>query len=449
MQRAACGRVLGDLALARSDASAPGSVADLERLTSLKRNLAELVRALQGRAAWLITGSDWQSPSFGHSMHSAAGRHTGKVTEHVDDYKRDRHPDARLFERAFLREYVDTDAGRCAEALMTSCGMAAFSTILGTLCLEWRTTGRVLIGRCLYHECKDLLRRALGARVREIDETDTCAMLRAITQLRPGAVFLDSLCNAREVHVPDLRRIIEHLERHVDEDLYLVIDNTGLSASCQPMAMLSGTNPALHLVVFESLTKFAQLGLDRVTAGMIIASPQDAAVLGRYREHFGTNVSDVSPYVIPEPSRAVLERRLQRVDRNALLLARRLRRAIGDRGAPWARVNHPALPEHPSYSVARRLPFRGGFLTLELERSWDHTGPQRAFVEAALEEAASRRVPLIAGASFGLDTTRVYSTSSGGDGADAFLRVAAGTEHRLGIEGVADVLEAAVRRLGT
>ena len=44
------------------------------------------------------------------------------------------------------------------------------------------------------------------------------------------------------------------------------------------------------LISFESLLKYAQLGLDRANAGLIIAPSTDAALLDAYREHLGTNV---------------------------------------------------------------------------------------------------------------------------------------------------------------
>lgn len=80
----------------------------LARLARWKRSLADLVRSQQGIVGSLVTATDWQSPSFLHAVHSQAGRHTGRVTEHHDDYKRDRHADAAEFECTFLRECVAT-----------------------------------------------------------------------------------------------------------------------------------------------------------------------------------------------------------------------------------------------------------------------------------------------------------------------------------------------------
>src|SRR5207247_6884275 len=82
------------------------SASAVEHLTKEKRSHAETIRALQSLAAAAITGSDWQSPSFDHSVAPQAGRFAGRITEHVDDYRRDRHADAAGFEAAYRNEYV-------------------------------------------------------------------------------------------------------------------------------------------------------------------------------------------------------------------------------------------------------------------------------------------------------------------------------------------------------
>ena len=92
--------------------------------------------------------------------------------------------------------------------------------------------------------------------------------------------------------ISELPPLIDHL-RH--SETHLVIDNTGLSAfSSQPFAL---AHESVRLIVFESLLKYAQLGLDRANAGVIVARGEVAEALSEYREHLGTNVADVAgPY---------------------------------------------------------------------------------------------------------------------------------------------------------
>jgi hypothetical protein len=67
-------------------------------------------------------------------------------------------------------------------------------------------------------------------------------------------------------------------------------------------------------------------------------------------------------------------------------------------------------------------------------------------VACALQVARRRGVALVAGSSFGFDTTRVYLTAGATGFGRPFLRIAAGTEHRGAIDAVADVLATALTR---
>ncbi len=261
---------------------------------------AELIRREYGSAAARTTADDWQSPSFGHSLRSQAGRLEGRTGPHVTDYKRDRHADAAEYERAYLREYVRAPDVR---AFATSCGMAALTTILAFLDVE----GPVVLGGASYHETKELVLAAFAGRVAEVDEAD---LLGTLDELRPGALFVDSLCNSRGLAVPPLGAILEAA------DCWVVVDNTCLGPSCRPF-----DSTAPRLLVWESLLKLAQFGLDRTNAGILLARGPGTHRLDSLREHLGTNVSDTSILSVPVPDRGRLERRLARLERNAAILA--------------------------------------------------------------------------------------------------------------------------------
>ena len=359
-------------------------VVAVDELAAAKAAIADLLRTEQALTAALLCAADWQSPTFGHAGLPAAGRQAGSVRAHFDDYKRDRHPDADAYERAYVRAYVDHPAGLELRALLTSCGMAALTTVLAALELD----GPVLAGAGLYHESKLLLARAVPD-VRYVDEAELPA---AVAAARPAAVFVDSPVRPTSAALGDA---------------WLVVDRTALSVTCQPFALV----PSERVIVFESLLKYAQLGMDRANAGVIVAAAGVAARLDGYREHLGTNISDTAVHALPPPDRVVLERRLARIWRNAAILAERLQ----ERG---------------------RTPFlHGGTLSL---------GADPALVDAAVAAARRRGVELHAGSSFGFDTTRIYLTAATAEFGEPFVRVAAGTEHRLEIEAVADALCEAV-----
>lgn len=412
----------------------PPAASLVDELATEKAAAADLLRAEQALTAALLGAADWQSPSFLHSAVPAAGRQAGRIRAHWNDYKRDRHLDGEAYERRYLEEMVEGPP-RLA-ALLTSCGMAAFTTVLSFLSLEGKLDGPVLVGAGLYHESKLLVERALR-RIHVVAESDTAALLRAIDELRPSAIFLDSVSNTKWMPVPELPRVLERLR---GAGAYLVVDNTGLSVSCQPFGHVDETVP---LIVFESLLKYAQLGLDRANAGVIVCREQDAGPLSEYREHLGTNVADVAVHALPRPDRRVLERRLARLQRNALILAERLSEHAG----PFVEVVYPGLSSHPCARAARGLPFRGSCLSIVFSDGDGGLRRERALVEAAVAEAGRRGVTLLAGSSFGFDTTRIYLTAAGAECGEPFVRVAAGTEHRAELETLAGALVAAVRRV--
>jgi cystathionine beta-lyase/cystathionine gamma-synthase len=420
--RALAGRydeILAELEAVSSLVARAASPSELASAECSLRALADVVRSLAGVQAALVTSTDWQSPSFAHAVSPAAGRQVGLIEPCWTDYKRDRHLDAAGYEAAWLAEYVDGPPDRPVHAFMTSCGMSALTTILAFLTGEARVR-RVLAGRALYHETKWLLARHFAGDVIWVDEESAAEVVAAIRSHRPDAILLDSLSNTSRAVMPDLERIA-----HEAGETWLVVDNTALACTFQALRL-----GAANTLVFESLLKYAQFGLDRANAGMIVASGDGVERLSTYREHLGTNITDWAVHALPPPDRARLEARLARIERNARALAVRLPGAV-----------HPSLAGHPSAAVAARRRFAGGCLALALA-----SGRER-FTRVAVEEAARRGVELIAGSSFGFATTRIYVTASQAEWGTPFVRIAAGTEHRLTVETLGDAFAAALRRV--
>ena len=409
----------------------PPSRSLLDELAEESASVRDRLRTEQALLAALVSAADWQSPSFLHSLAPKAGRQEGRIVPHWNDYKRDRHLDADRYERLYLQEIVDGQSE--LRALLTSCGMAAFTTILSFLSLEGKLEGPVIAGAGLYHESKLLLARTLRDRVTFLDERDASGLLRAIED-RPSAIFLDSLSNTAWMPVPELLPLLEALR---GRETYLVLDNTGLSAACQPFALAADS---VRVLVFESLLKYAQLGLDRTNAGVIVARDEDAELLEDYREHLGTNIADVAVHALPRPDRAVLSRRLARLERNALYLAARLE----ERSPAGVEIVYPGLPSHSCAGAAAEYPFRGACFSIVLADRGPGLTRERGLVEAAVSEAAKCGIALLAGSSFGFDTTRIYLTAGRAECGEPFVRVSAGTEHRLTLDPLAEALAAAI-----
>lgn len=401
----------------------------LDRLVLARRRQAEILRTRQAVSASFFAATDWHSPSIAHSVHSTAGRHDGRVTAHLDDYKRDRHPSQAAWERAWLEEMVDNPAQHPLGALMTASGMAAFTTVMNWV-QQQVADHPVLMGSSIYHECRDLLTTS-GLGCIAVPETDKRAWEEALDS-GPGVVFIDTMCNAAGLAVPDVVWLIEVLHGR-RRPVTLVLDNTARSVSCQPWRHLpAGSN--VRMIVFESLTKYPQLGIDRAAGGVIVAREQDVTEMDSLREHLGTNIADVVAHQHPWPNRRILERRLSRIGRNAALIAGTVNRRIAGRFP--VRVLYPGLSTRSRVSDSG---FHGGFLTIESHTPGD-IALYRRLIEKMLDVASGRGVPICEGTSFGFDTTRVYLIAPTPKHADSFLRISAGAEHLLGAHAVTSVV---------
>ena len=442
---AACDAIRREASELRSDTRARRRSPELlAGLTRECHGLADRLRTIAGIAASTIVAAEWQSPSFEHSVTSNAGTRVGRVEPHRDDYRRDRHVDAAIFEAAYVREYVDPPSELDIRALATNCGMSAFTTILAFLQRTNALRGRVVLGASTYHESRDLVRALVPAqRLIEVPDADRHALERAIAHERPSLVILDTLANAPGVTMVDVAAAIAAM-RGSAPNARLVLDNTGRSCTFRPFDVVRGTG--VRTIVFESLTKFPQFGFDRVTAGIISAERIDTEVLDDLREHLGTNAPDASIAAITTPNRRRLERRLHRIGRNAEVLASRLGEELGRQDVITA-VDHPSSPGHPSFETAREVAFRGGWCALRFSPRFDRPAERARFVSLAITEARRRNVSLLAGASFGLDVTRVYATGSAST--ESFVRIAAGIEHRWDLEMLAASFAAATQRLAS
>jgi len=370
----------------------------------------EYLRTHQTLIGALITSTDWQSPSFAHTRTSQAGRETGKIYATINDYKRDQHWDAHRYEQAFLKEYVDAFIKIPVHVNATSSGMAAFTTILMFLLGEKKAKGNIVCGRSIYFENKGLINQIFADQIVAVDESK---IIDAIDIHHPSVIFLDSLTNAPDIIVPDIRRVIKHLLK-TKEETYLVIDNTGLSIHLQLIPMIFARRSNLRLILFESLNKYHQFGMDRVTGGIIIAYGKDTEKLFDWRVHASTNIPDITAASLPMPNRGILTKRFTRHTRNATFLVEALRNWI---------LHHPNAPfEDISF------PGIGSYFTIKFKKSYATIPVYKRFVGLSLSIAKRRGINLVSGTSFGLDTTRVYLTAIRSVPNIPFIRIAVGTE---------------------
>lgn len=395
---------------------------DPQTLRILKREALVIYRTHLIEWAARAVSPNWQSPSALHALHDEGGIESGKIRLMMNDYKRDYHADANPYEQLFRHEYIDGLVTLGVHVYLVSSGMAGLTTIVSYLKGEHFLDGRVIVGEHTYFQSKGLILAFADHRAIQVSETDTQTILRLITKKKPTAIFLDSLTNSAGMLAPDLTVMLHYLVKNIHHDMALVVDNTGLSIGFQPMSAILGRNRHLRHVVYESLNKFHEFGADRVTAGIIWAYGPGTEKLFDYRKNCGTNIPDLSAHALPYPNRKLLERRLSRMNRNAQFLAQSL-----------------ANTANVAYSGGCLVAVRFGSTKQTIRKS-------QIVIKRAIAAAKTQHVPLVAGTSFGFDTTRIYLTASRTDYGEPFLRIAAGTEDEEQLERVAVIIEQAMNK---
>lgn len=388
----------------------------------------QLLRVYQSEIGGIITATDWQSPTFLHSLSPLAGRQSGDIKGTVNDYKRDQHLDGKEYEDAFLREYIEGVLKFTVHIYTVSSGMAALQTILTHLASENKPIARkVLMGKGTYFENKDLV-EGFSHHVLEEDEMNTKVFCEAIRKFKPSIIMLDVLGNTPEVTYPDLVAILTYVRNTVKYPIDIVIDNTCLPIFSQPLRFGKGKS-SMRIFVFESLNKYHQFGLDRVTGGVIYACGKNVGKLFYAREHAGTNISDLSVHALPKPSKYYLTKRIERFERNAAFLTEAIEESLRNLiHSPIERIAYPVLVSHRAHPVAAGSRFHGSYFSFVFKKKYQTVSGYQRFIKLILHEAKKRNIQIVSGTSFGMNTSRVYLTALRSGREKPFIRFSVGTE---------------------
>ncbi len=414
--------------------------AQTKNLLALCKNATpDAARTLQGQVAALLASVDWQSPSFLHSTYAEAGTQEGRIVGTVNDYKRDQHFDAVDYESAFRSQYIDAPLRLPPAVFLTNSGMAAFSTIISCLHMDGAANGPILAGNACYFQEKRVLENFFPKTLHFADETNSENFLAAVEKLQPAVIFLDTLCNTENIEMPDLKKLIPAIAKIITRTTTLVLDNTGLGPTYQPLADMPAIPGKLRLVVYESLLKYHQFGFDRISAGIMWTPGLTPIKLFARRMDLGTNISDTAALSLPVPNRKLLEARMIQIGSNARFLAHELENFISTRKTKFTGVSYPGL------TPAQEKTFYGGCLVLRGAAKKPDVALYNRFIATVITEAKKQHIPLIAGSSFGFNTTRIYLTALRADTITRpFLRISAGTESPTQIKALAEIFKKAL-----
>jgi cystathionine beta-lyase/cystathionine gamma-synthase len=384
---------------------------------SKRIEIEQKIRELYATTAGLLASQDWQSPSFIDSGRHQAGTQHGKIKQSINDYKRDQHLDAVWYEERFRKEYISYNFFKPVRIFATSSGMAAFTTILGFLqgekIIEHNT---IAVGKHSYFENVLILKKLFSNQLVSFDENNPEEIASLVKEKQPAVWFLDTLCNDSTLTLPDLKTFFSLVKK---DDPFIVLDNTCVSLLCQPFVM---PHRPKNLIVWESLLKYHQFGLDRVNGGIVYAQCHNASELYTYRDHLGTNISDYAIHALPAPNKALLRSRLLRQQRNQQLFATILRSYIQEKNLTTTKIVTQTLGSHIVITTTIKPP-------VPIYNRW---------LQRTIKICKKNKLQAIGGTSFGFSTTRFYVPASRPGKGTPFFRISVGTEPEAVIQKLAE-----------
>jgi cystathionine beta-lyase/cystathionine gamma-synthase len=399
----------------------------LEYLTLLRNEYRDTIRSIYGLVGSLMISYDWQSPTFNHSLRPLSGLQAGEIIGNINDYKRDQHLDAQKFEKKFIKEYVTSPIKPFIKAYTTSSGMAAGTTALGFVLSQLQQKDIIFVGNHVYFEYQAILHEVLKKQIILFDETDIKQLKLQLQKYKPIALFIDTLSNTEDIVCPDIHTIIKESQKH-NPSITIVIDNSCTGIACQPFKKLKNPLSKSHIIVFESLNKLYQFGMDRVTGGIIYGIGKKIGRLYDFRDHLGTNIPDASLLSIPTPNRKLLLLRMKRIWRNTIYVSTTLKKHIVINTSILSTVNisnnHIPSP----------------FFTLSFIPKYKNIKMYKKSINKMLYNSKKRQNQLVSGTSFGMDTTRIYLTASRSNTINPFIRISPGTETMHEINKITSIL---------
>ena len=240
---------------------------------------------------------------------------------------------------AVAQKLASLEGGEDAETF--SSGMAAIST---TLMAMLNQGDHIVASTDIYGGTYGLLTEEFprfGISTTMADMRDTASYEAAI-QPNTKILYIETLTNP-VLKVCDIPAMVEVAKRH---NLLCIIDNTFASPwACQPLSM--GVDLVIH-----STTKYLG-GHSDIIGGAVVGSKELIAQIFPRKVHFGGSPDPHNCYLLERGMRT-LHVRMPTICSNAASLAKRL-----EAHPMIERVNHPSLPSHEDYEVAKRVMPKG------------------------------------------------------------------------------------------
>jgi cystathionine beta-lyase/cystathionine gamma-synthase len=225
-----------------------------------------------------------------------------------------------------------------AGALATASGMSAVQLAIQAALVDRRHT--IVASRDVYGASIALLDQVFSSyevETKYVDICDLSAVEKAIGDVQPGCIFLESISNPL-LRVPDIRRIAELAAQ---AGAALVVDNTfGTPMLLRPLEL--GANIVVH-----SATKYLA-GHGDVLGGIIISDAQHDGAVRSLSRIIGPVLGPFESYLTMRGIKT-LALRFERQCENARLLAEWL-----CRHPRIERVYYCSIPSHPDAETIRK-----------------------------------------------------------------------------------------------
>jgi len=385
-------------------------------------------RHLYARMGGLLTAAHWQSPAFGYSVTDETGGEQKIIRANINDYKRDQHPTGVAWEKKFASGYIGR--GR-PFVYATNSGMAALTVSALLVRQGLPRVYRIAVGKRSYFENKELLHMMFPReRIVFFDEQ----LPEELGSIRPHAVFADAVTNDPSMITTDFDAVVS-ASCTAGHPVTVVADVTCVSSLYFRMPKLPRLHTRVTFIGFESLNKFHQYGLDRVTGGVLWGYGVSSDAVYRVRDHAGVNIAEYAAAVLPTPNKYVLGTYLRRLEDNAAIVAKRLRGRVPGSVS----VQYPGKPRG-----SKRALYAGSFVAVSMQnKDWR---AYRTTLREILARAKKTGIPLVAGTSFGLPVTRIYTWTPRSRFEKVFLRISPGLESSQRMRELADCIADALVR---
>ncbi|MBI3505045.1 MAG: hypothetical protein HY059_09405 [Proteobacteria bacterium] len=263
-------------------------------------------------------------------------------------------------------------------ALMTSSGMSAAETVLEFIrgLAKPERRARIFYGVNLYYEVYTHA-QALGktgvVSATPFVERAIDAVTQALGRDRPDAILLDPVANSSiggthgrtDAPVSDVRAYLDVLlGMKFDKPTYAALDISVSAPAFRLADLLGGRElpPNLHIILYSSLQKLLQAGMELNTGGgILLVSAKGAGAasvegLRAARARVGGELDLFGALSLRQGMRDWdhLRSRAEGMARSAQALAAALEMEAKEKGLSDFRIIHPSLESHPDHAVWRR-----------------------------------------------------------------------------------------------